>query len=109
MPSCSRTKVSTTASSLRLPHRLARSPPMLMPSKLLPFLLVMSACATTAAPSQPAPAPEVATLPSAPAPREVTWAGVILSRESRLVTAEVEGRVDQILVEQGRRVRAGET
>jgi len=34
---------------------------------------------------------------------------VILSRESRLVMAEVEGRVDQILVEEGRRVKAGDT
>lgn len=84
---------------------------MSMPSKLLPFLLVMSACATTA-PSSPAPAPapiDVAKQPSPAPARDVRWAGVILSHESRLVTAEVEGRVDQILVEQGRRVKAGDT
>jgi RND family efflux transporter MFP subunit len=39
----------------------------------------------------------------------VTWAGVILSRESRLVAAEVEGRIDQLLIAEGQRVRAGET
>lgn len=32
-----------------------------------------------------------------------------MSRESRLVSAEVEGRVDQLLVSEGQRVRAGDT
>lgn len=79
--------------------------------RVLPLLLLLVACK----PSRPEPAPP----PVQPAPSDLATeqpetrsaelvAGVILSRDGKLVTAEVEGRVEKLVVQHGQRVRAGE-
>jgi RND family efflux transporter MFP subunit len=76
-------------------------------AKLLPLLLVAS-CATSNQPSSPpaAVAPPVAAQPiEKPA---LVVAGVVVSRDSKLAIAEVDGAVDSVAVEHGKRVVEGD-
>ncbi|HEY5920333.1 MAG TPA: hypothetical protein VIV11_01625, partial [Kofleriaceae bacterium] len=73
-------------------------------SRIAPCLLLLVACS-----ADPSPAPITPAVPASrpvkPQPVE-TYAGVITSHESKLVTAEVDGRIDQLLVQPGQRVTA---
>jgi RND family efflux transporter MFP subunit len=69
-------------------------------------LSMLAACTT------PAPSPSLASFVPvfALAPSSVhaaTFDGVIMSRQSRLVSAEVDGRIEKLLVQDGMRVTAG--
>jgi len=76
------------------------------PRICLSLLVVLCSCAT----EQPGLSP-MAFMPKLPArasaPAADAFDGVILSKDSRLVTAEVDGRIDNVIAVDGQRVEAG--
>ena len=70
-------------------------------------LLALAACGSTSAADDTAPAVARAPAPRA-APRPLEFVGVITTRDSKVVAAEFDGRVVELYVHAGQRVRAGD-
>jgi RND family efflux transporter MFP subunit len=73
------------------------------------LLLLLAACASEP-PPPPSPGPGLAPAPPAePRAEADPFYGVVVSRDSKLVTADVDGRIVELAVRDGQRVAAGAT
>ena len=76
---------------------------------LLPFLVACTESAARTMPSEPAAIrPDLVTAVPAPTPEIVTLTGKVVADQRAEITADTQGRVLEVLVERGQRVKRGQ-
>lgn len=77
-------------------------------SRLAPLLLAAACSARATAQSEPDPTEAVAVAPKAEPQKAPEFVGVISSRESKVISADFEGKVMKLNIRNGQRVNAGD-